>query len=345
MRTITMTEFVLTHYRNSMAVQSKILSFEEYKNEHEREEVKVSRKAKRLPKGVKAYDPRQEKLPDHRWFKRNKPNVEAQIRDIADQVVDILEFARIDDKELFSIRKAANDVREVAASEGKEVAIVGQQGMGKSLMINALQDRRDLSKTSAKGKACTASAIKYRHKSGAGDLEEIYDAAVTFMDDTCLDEIIKEHIRRYGHFHFSGNVDPLYQDEEARAAATAEDFFDIVFNADNDNTAKAELESLMTTSEIQSGALLSATMKMAHERIAETEAGEDRCVRFENKEIGPLLRSVENYMAQQEDLPALWAIVQEVIISLGSALSREGVCVIDLPGKIDQTLTTLRHIN
>ncbi|KAF2795682.1 hypothetical protein K505DRAFT_359957 [Melanomma pulvis-pyrius CBS 109.77] len=327
-----MADFVPTYCRNIMVVQSKILSFEEYKNEHEREEVKVSRKAKRLPKGAKAYDPRQEKLPNHRWFKLNKPNINAQIRGIADQVIDILEFARIDDRELFSIRKAAIDVREVAALEGEEVAIVGQQGMGKSLMINALQDRRDLSKTSAKGKACTASAIKYRHKPGASDLEEIYDAAVTFMDDTCLDEIIREHIRRYGHFHFSGNVDPHYQDEEARSAATAEDFFNIVFNADNDDTAKAELESLMTASEIQSGALLSATMKMAHRRISETKAGEDRCVRFDNMEISPLLRSIENYMAQQEGFPALWAIVQEVIISLGSALSREGVCVIDLPG-------------
>ena len=84
--------------------------------------------------------------------------------------------------------KAASEVRKVSASDGREVAIVGQQGMGKSLLINALQNRRNLSKTSARGKACTASAIKYRYKVRASDLEEKYDAAVTFMDDEYLKE-------------------------------------------------------------------------------------------------------------------------------------------------------------
>ncbi|KAF2709597.1 hypothetical protein K504DRAFT_533941 [Pleomassaria siparia CBS 279.74] len=314
-----------------MAEQIPVLSFEEWNGDQDKNLAATSLK-KRFATGPPAYNPGQETLPDHPWSRLNKTAVDDGTRGIAEQVIALLAPARSVDKELSSVLKAANGVLEVAASTGKEVAIVGQQGMGKSLMINALQNRRNLSKTSARGAACTASAIKYLNKPGVGDLEDKYDAAVAFMDDLYLDEIIREHSRRYDHFHFSANVDSLYHDEEARAAATAVEFFRLVFNTENDPVAKSELEGLLTASNIRNGALLSATMKMAHARIAETGAGEDKKVSFEDMDIDTLMEKIETYMAQQDTLPALWAIVQDVSVHLGSALSREGVVLVDLPG-------------
>jgi hypothetical protein len=293
----------------------------------------AARNVKRLKPGAKAYDPRGETPPDHRFFKLNKANIELEIRDIVNQILSRLISARAEDKELSSMKKAASEAREVADSDGETVAMVGQQGMGKSLLINALQNRRNLSKTSAKGKACTASAIKYCSKPGAGEFDEIYDAVVTFMDDAYLNEIIQEHIRRFDHFHFSDNVDPLYHDEEKRSAATAKEFFYLVFNADNNDAAKSQLEILLTAPNIRNGSLLNATIKMAHDRIVEARAGEDRKIAFLNMKIEPLMADIESYMAQQEEYPALWVIVQDVSICLGSALTANRVFMVDLPGK------------
>ncbi|KAF2691470.1 hypothetical protein K458DRAFT_397946 [Lentithecium fluviatile CBS 122367] len=130
--------------------------------------------------------------------------------------------------------------------------------MGKSLLINALLHRRHLSKTSATGGACTASAIKYVHKPGMDDLGEIYDVAIQFMDDTELNEIISEHARRYCHFHFSEGVDPTYHDEKERVAQSAEALFCLLWNAYNDEQAEIELQSLLTVERTDNGDLFIA---------------------------------------------------------------------------------------
>ena len=320
--------------KSAMETRYRIQSLEEYTANHEKKIVRVARQATRQPKCAKAYDPTQETPPDYPWFKLNKSAIDQHIRDISDKVINKLQSARPDDKELSSIMKAVSEVREVSASDGQEVAIVGQQGMGKSLLINALQNRRNLSKTTARGKACTASAIKYRHKPGASDLEENYDAAVTFMDDECLDEVIREHIRHYDHFYFSGDAKSDHSDDEAHAAATAKEFFDAVFNTKVDSIAETELRRLLVASNIRNGALFTETLKMAHKRIEETGAGVDRKIFYSDMKIGPLVEDIKSYVSQQDDVPSLWTIVQDVSIYLGSALSREGICVVDLPGKL-----------
>ena len=134
-------------------------------------------------------------------------------------------------------------------------------------------------------------------------------------------------------------MDPLYHDDEALAAATAKEFFDVVFNTKINSAGEAELERLLVASTIRNGTLLAETLKMARKRIEETGADADRKIFFSDRKIDPLMEEIENYMAQRNDLPPLWTIVQEVSIYLGSALSREGICVVDLPGKIQQDVS------
>ncbi|KAF2877062.1 hypothetical protein BDV95DRAFT_614319 [Massariosphaeria phaeospora] len=309
-----------------------VLSFEEFKAKHQAESSRYLQKQTKCPP---AYDQRLEVLPKHRWFNLDRTEADRRPSSIVDKVCNITQLSRPDDKELANLEKSATDMRDVPTTSTSEVAFVGQQGMGKSLLVNALKSRRDLSKTSAKGGACTAAAIIYRYKPGAGDFEDNYDAAVTFMDDECLREIISEHCRRYGHFHFSSNVDPDSYLEEERAAETAKEFFHLVFNAKHDQNARIRLDALSTKPGIQSGALFNETIRMAHERIAETGADADGVIYFRGLDIKGLMERVENYMARVKGHSSLWPVVHNVTIFSGSVLARNRVHLIDLPGTGD----------
>jgi hypothetical protein len=312
-----------------METAISIPTFEEYEAKRASEETRRGNKRSKCPP---AYDPASETPPDHAWFNIPRTTTDKQVHDAVDMVTDITATARKEDKELVALRKMGRDVRDILLKSSSDVAIVGQQGMGKSLMINALMDRHNLSKTSAKGGACTASAIKYRHKPGVKDREESYDAEVEFMDDECLHEIASEHVRRYHHFHYSNNVDPDCYFEEEQAAQTALDFFRLVFNSEYDSDAKKQLKELLQESNVKNGELLSATLQQAISRIEEANVNADRIIYFKGMGIEGLMKKVEKYIADAPDMPTLWPIVHGVTIRLGSSLARNGVCLIDLPG-------------
>lgn len=297
---------------------------------------RIAEKAKariQRPIYAPAYDPSQEADPDHEWFRLQRDHKHKEVHDIVSLVTDITSKARTGDRELLSLHKSADTTRDISLAANIEVALVGQQGMGKSLMINALTNRRDLSKTSARFGACTASAIKYQHKHGVNDKHGLFDAVIKFMDDEGLHEIISEHVRRYKHFYYSGNVDPEYWYEEQRAAETAAKFFEEIFNARFDSDAKALLASLLEETSVVNGELLRAAMQMARDRIDETCAGEQRAIYFGNTNIDQLTQAVNYYVSDAEEQSSLWPIVHDVIVYMGSTLARNGVVMVDLPGQ------------
>jgi hypothetical protein len=333
-----------------MVTRFDISKFEAFRLNYdkEKEEAQAAKSVcgAKTPRCAKPYNPEEEVPPDVPWYRLDKHSADVQIYGIVDQLLRVMKSARNEDEELNSLRKAATKVSEVAAVKPRDVPMVGQQGVGKSLLINALLNRPNLSKTSASGGACTASAIKYLHRPGTKDREEIYDAAVQFMNDDDLCEITEEHIRRYSFFHFSDNVDLDFHDEDERAAATAEEFLYHVFDAYNDTKAKERLTKLLTSDAIKSGTLLSASIKEAYQRFQQAGVDKKRVTSFRNLDIDKLMAKIEKYIAPHETLSSLWPIVQDVSIFMGSALTRNGVCVVDLPGEKDHRLSVIvRHTN
>ena len=329
----------------TMATRFEIPTFESfrlnYDKEKEEEQAAKSVRGAKAPRCAKPYNPEDEVPPDFPWYKLDKASADDQICGIANQLLGVMTNARKEDEELNSLRKAATEAREVATMKPRDVAMVGQQGVGKSLLINALLDRPNLSKTSASGGACTASAIKYLHRPGTKDGEGIYDAAIQFMNDDDLREITEEHIRRYSFFHFSGNVDSNFHDEEERAAATAKEFLYHIFDAYNDTNAEERLTKLLTSHAIKSGTLLSESINETHQRFKQAGVDEKRVRIFRKLEIDKLMAKIEQYIAPHETLPSLWPIVQHVSIFIGSALTRNGICVVDLPGEKDMRLSVI----
>jgi hypothetical protein len=315
----------------SNSEEHKVLPFAEWKIIFDNEKATKSAKGK-APKVAGPYSPVNEAPPDAPWYQIDKDEVDGKICDNPNKVLARLSTARPEDRELMTLIASANELKGVVMQNSKTVGIVGQQAMGKSLLINALLHRRNLSKTSAGGGACTASAIKYIHKPGMDDFGSFFDAAIQFMDDEQLNEAITEHIRRYSHFHFSGKVDPTYHDEEERAALTAQAFFYLIYKATGNPEATAVLQRRLTAEDIDNGKLLRGALRMAVERIQDAGADDARKREFYDMNVSELLEQIQNFIAHEEGLPSLWHIVHSVTISMGSALLRNGVSVFDLPG-------------
>jgi hypothetical protein len=325
-----------------MTSTRSIPTFEEWREKHKGAS-QGTRRSKRDRQNV--YNPTYEPLPDHTFFRLNRGAIDDGFHRISAAVLETLTGARPQDKQLAAVQQLALRLQTVAIPEALDVAVVGEQGMGKSLAINALQHRPMLSTTSASGGACTASAIRFCYKADAQEFSDSFDAKIKFMNDEELTESIQEHIDRYYHFHFSGHVDEETYFEHQRVAEDAAAFFDLLYNSNHDREAASQLKSLLTSDSIKENDLLKATMAMAHRRInearprwSETEdrtiVFKDRTIVFKDRTIKVLMKEVEQYMAMVPSMPSLWPIVQSLDIHLWSFLAKHGVNLRDLPGNV-----------
>lgn len=155
-----------------------VLPSAEWRNSYELE--KLTKFAKSMPgqKASRVYDPTTKELPDMPLYRLGKIAIDHEMKAIGDTVITMLEPARREDQELMTLRKSTEQISKVQFNEQVAVGIVGQQAMGKSLLINALLHRREPSKTSAAGSVCTASATRYRRESDMDDFGNVYDAYI-----------------------------------------------------------------------------------------------------------------------------------------------------------------------
>ncbi|KAL1613151.1 hypothetical protein SLS60_001383 [Paraconiothyrium brasiliense] len=314
-----------------------IPTFEEWREKHKKAP-QSTRRSKRGHENV--YNPSSEPLPGHKFFRLDRKAIDEGFHKISAAVLETLSRSRPQDKQLAAVQSLARRLQTVIVPETLDVAVVGEQGMGKSLAINALQHRPRLSTTSASGGACTASAIRFCYKPDAPEYSDSFNAKIKFMSDDELTETIQEHIDRYYHFHFSGNVEEDTYFEDQRVAKDAGAFFNLLHNAKYDREAASQLNALLTADNIKGKNLLNATMAMAHRRIDETRprwsATEERTIVFKDQTIKVLMEEVEKYMARFPSMPSLWPIVQSLDILLWSLLAKHGVNLRDLPGLNDE---------
>jgi hypothetical protein len=318
-----------------MTSTTSIPTFGEWREKHKKAS-QGTRRSKRDRQNV--YNPIYEPLPDHKFFRLDRGAIDDGFNRVSAAIIETLTGARPQDKQLAAVQILARRLRTVVIPETLDVAVVGEQGMGKSLAINALQHRPRLSTTSASGGACTASAIRFCYKPDASELSDNFDAKIKFMNDEELTESIQEHIDRYYHFHFSGHVDEDAFFEDQRAARDAAAFFDLLHNSKYDREAASKLKGLLTAESIKGNDLLRVTMAMAHTRINETRSlwskTEERTIVFKDRTIKVLMEEVEQYMAMFPSMPSLWPIVQSLDILLCSLLAKHGVNLRDLPGNV-----------
>jgi len=284
-------------------------------------------------KNVPKYDSSTEEKTPHPWWDLDKPSIHSLLRDISERVASCINGATGLDKELQHVANTATKLEKVERSPSVKVALIGAQGAGKSLLINALFDCTGLSLTGAKGFACTSAIVKYAY--GSGDK---FSAEVRFLNAKMREQMVDEHIRSYLAYHNDledtddedGNprTRSFAQDEiDRKRKNTAEDFFDTIFGS-RDDFLSAWSSDPVNTGEFKNLCLVKCT-----EAMEEYDMTSQGITHFSKGSPAELLQEVKPFLSNVEDKICLWPIVDCVTIRINHPLLQEGIEIIDLPGK------------
>lgn len=285
-----------------------------------------------LIKAVPRYNAANESRIPHTWWVLDRAGITSNLKDISECIGSTVKDRNGLDAELKHISMTASKLDQVEHETPVKVALIGAQGAGKSLMINALFDCPGLSLTGAKGFACTSAIIKYAF--GPGDK---FTAEVKFLNAKKREEMVDEHIRSYVTYHNDledsddeGNPRTRSSSEdeiERKRKKTAEDFFDTMFGS------REEFLSAWSSSPVNTGEFKSLCQLKCKETMDEFDKDSKDTVLFSKATAKELLEDIKPFITNVKDKVCLWPIVDCVTIRFNHELLKLGLELIDLPGE------------
>jgi hypothetical protein len=265
-------------------------------------------------------------LPDHPYFRLDilklHDEVDAALRDLWSSPQGFEE----DDAEMENQREVTQRGRLIGAPKPLVVTTVGPAGVGKSFLCKALFNRPNITKSSAERRSCTLYPTKITFLPETAGSTTSSDVDIEFFDAATIATMTENHVRRYHEYHFEADGDPT-DDDSRRYASTAEEFFDVAFDARGNVEAKAFLQSLLIAEKVSNGNLLQACVDAIERRISSSGTVEDRKLCYSQVEDHDIdhVRAVADGLAPFVDF---------LVIKTGAQLLQAGLTFIDLPGKL-----------
>ncbi|KAF1912969.1 hypothetical protein BDU57DRAFT_597438 [Ampelomyces quisqualis] len=291
-----------------------------------------------------------EQFPDHPWFKLNH----LDLQDFNNKLCSVFKarlerYASLDEsiKDLVDAAEAAKRLPNVTVTR---VAVPGQQGVGKTTLINALFDRYLLA-ISGGSRACTAFVTIIKYKDGAADDTKTSDIIVHFYNEaemiTCIQgqannwwenrRTLKNEDDAQEPFHAARCEDDdgdTSTDNKATtqakesAAETAKDFFEIVFCARKYPEQKEFLHSMLYNADTSKEDFISVCLHHAKDNLAHLQSELNIQDGKSTHEDIPdsSMRTIRNMILD------LWPFVKLAEIATGHMLLRYGMQVYDMPG-------------
>ncbi|KAH7374324.1 hypothetical protein BKA66DRAFT_534116 [Pyrenochaeta sp. MPI-SDFR-AT-0127] len=307
-----------------------ILSWNEFQSQAQR--------CKPAPKYNAADEP---KLP-HPWWDLDKEAIHMNLKNISERLVSAVNGTTGLDRELQHVMNTAANIEQAERGPPVKVALIGSQGAGKSLLINALFDCTGLSLTGAKGFACTSAIVKYAY--GSGDK---FSAEVQFLNAKKREEMTDEHIRSYLDYHNDledsddeghPRTRSFNQDEvDRKRKKTAEDFFDTIFGC------REEFLSAWSSSPVNTGEFKNLCQVKCKEAMEQHDLNSKGVALFSKTSPKDLLEDIEPFLSNVDNTVCLWPIVDCVTIRFNHPLLQQGLEIIDLPGSGDINMSRARH--
>ncbi|KAJ4989677.1 hypothetical protein SVAN01_04894 [Stagonosporopsis vannaccii] len=304
------------------------------------------------------YDYRTEDLPDEPYYNLDLAILAKNIVHMCEDLGRAAATNTSTDEGISDLRKTLKQATSIPRPKSIVIAVVGNQGVGKSSTINALLNR-NLVEVIGGSEACTAFATIIGYKDGADDNTGESDIKVMFLSPDEIRDFIEEHVRRYAE---SVTRSSLHHDDESEAeepdsstqfsmyeerraiskavqqgADTAEEFFRIMFNADLDQSADAELQQWLQKPGLGDGRFQQHLMQLATSHLSCVQGEEGGCLEY-NDVPDKDLEHVRSWSK-------MWPLVKSVTISTGSVLLRHGLCLMDLPGYGDLNQTRTAVVN
>ncbi|KAI4693739.1 uncharacterized protein J4E84_002314 [Alternaria hordeiaustralica] len=274
-----------------------------------------------------------EELANDRWYALKQEEVKVLVEELCDKLTSAMQKYSSVDQRFQDLIDAAKIARKLPDIRHYSVAILGEQGIGKSSIINALLDRGLLDR-SGSSKACTAYATVLEYKPGATDHTTLSDLLVVFFTKEEIRDSIKEQMNHWVEVYpgVEHNGQPLRGEDEndpddnnatqtprkrlsktmSRAITTAKEFFEIIFNVQKNKQAGVELERELYHTNIKEGNFLNDCCKRANDRFAQlaTEMSEvdleTRTAHFKDVPDNRLGRKTSK-------IKELWPFVKELI--------------------------------
>ncbi|KAJ4986398.1 hypothetical protein SVAN01_08090 [Stagonosporopsis vannaccii] len=283
-----------------------------------------------------------EKRPNHAYYNMEKSLIDDGLKDFSQTIVSMLSGSPDDDRELQHLIRTAPALANVQRSPAVKVALIGAQGAGKSLSINALFDCDGLSLTGADGSACTSSITKYVHYNG----EYKFSAEIKFLDPEKRHSLLKEHARNLYHYQ---HADVESEDEDAprrrpsdhdererRLKDTAEDIFLTLFGS------RDQFQESWSASSYKSGVFIKECQLKCEETLYKEGGVTGTAIKLSNDQKD-LIKQLRPFLTEVKGVPSLWPLVDHITIKFNNDLLQAGIEIIDLPGWGDSNLSRVRH--
>lgn len=286
-----------------------------------------------LHKAVPKYIAEQEKKIPHPFWSLDRGNIDNLVAKISSTVKTVLQDFPGDDKELNQLNDAAVRLPQVDRSPAIKVALLGAQGAGKSLLINALFDYNGLSLTGASGGACTRSVVKYLFYPGE---QSNFCAEVRFLGISKMTDMIKEHAKAYYDYYDSydnpddevGHQNKNLQQEQVdlKLKNTAEEFFETLFGS------KADFLESWDSRVYENGEFVSLSLLKYEDTLNQTKANENTMSIF-GRDQYDLNKQLLPYLSKVRGEQCMWPLVDYVAVRITHPLLQHRIELIDLPGK------------
>jgi guanylate kinase len=301
------------------------------------------------------YDPTMnEQFPQDPWHTLNHEVVVDQVGEMCDEFTIPLENYADVDEAIANLKRQAEDMKKLPDMKKLNVAVLGEQGIGKSTLVNALLDRKILEKSGG-STACTAYATRIEHKKDAVDGTQMSDVKIEFFSDEEIEAFVKDQINRWAdcyagpsvnqqHDNHGSDSDESVSETQAndrpkangvdktrlrQAAKTAKEFFCIVYNTKNNAQQRQCLNRVLQDTDIREGDFRQRCFAQAKTRLSEiaTRLHAQNGISI-NKDV-----SDRSLVQARNIIKEIWPFVKVVTIATGHVLLRYGICFLDLPGK------------
>ncbi|KAJ4346030.1 hypothetical protein N0V95_005763 [Ascochyta clinopodiicola] len=293
-------------------------------------------------KSLSRYNPGLERKPNHVWYRLDKDRIDDLLKAFSSITIQMLHGSPDDDKELQHLYRTATDLSNVLRSPPIRIALIGAQGAGKSLSLNALFDCDGLSLTGADGAACTSSITRYSHYSG----KYRFAAEIKFLGAGKREAMLTEHARNYYHYqHADEDSDEedapksrlsRHDEVERRQKDTAQDVFVTLFGS-----LDAFQESWTATA-YRNGEFSRICKMKCEETLHEEDGGSGIATKFADNQKD-LIKQLKPFLTEVEGVTCLWPLVDHVTIKFNNELLQSGLEIVDLPGWGDINLSRARH--
>jgi hypothetical protein len=282
-------------------------------------------------KSLSRYDPALEKRPNHIWYKIDKVKIDQSLKAFSQMISEMLAGSPEGDKELQHLLRTAPGLANVQRSPSIKVALIGAQGAGKSLSLNALFDCDGLSLTGADGAACTSSITRYVHYNG----ESRFSAEIKFLSADKREALLNEHARSYYHYqHADDDSDDedtprskvtRHDELERRLKDTAEDIFLTLFGS------REVFQESWSPMAYKNKEFVRVCQMKCEETLRREGGNSGTAFKFADDQKD-LIKQLRPFLTKVKGVTCLWPLVDHITIKFNNEVLQAGVEIIDLPG-------------